>query len=104
MYIALSCAFRVVAGLATGVVACSSFGVLTKLVPTRVAFVTSLAEAALNGAQAFGPFLGGLLYQAGGYKYVPSFIHIGASFIQYKVANQKLTIIRFHFRLGVVQK
>ena len=104
VYIALSCAFRVVAGLGTGVVACSSFGVLTKLVPTRVAFVTSLAEAALNGAQAFGPFLGGLLYQAGGYKYVPSFIHIGASFIQYKVANQKLTIIRFHFRLGVVQK
>ena len=74
VYIALSCVFRVVAGLATGLVSVPSFGVLTKLVPTRVAFVTSLAEAALNGAQAFGPFLGGLLYQAGGYKYVAGFI------------------------------
>ena len=56
------------AGFATGLVAVTSFGVLTKLVPTRVAFVTALAEAALNGAQAFGPFLGGLLYDASGYR------------------------------------
>ena len=51
-----------------GFVAVTSFGVLTKLVPTRVAFVTALAEAALNGAQAFGPFLGGVLYDAAGYR------------------------------------
>ena len=68
LYITLSCLFRVVGGLATGLVAVTSFGVLTKLVPTRVAFVTALAEAALNGAQAFGPFLGGLLYDARGYR------------------------------------
>ncbi|KAL5251728.1 hypothetical protein ACHWQZ_G014773 [Mnemiopsis leidyi] len=67
LYITLSCLFRVIAGFATGLVGVTSFGVLTKLVPTRVAFVTALAEAALNGAQAFGPFLGGLLYDASGY-------------------------------------
>ena len=47
----------------------TSFAVLTKLVPTRVAFVTALAEAALNGAQAFGPFLGSILWETGGYRY-----------------------------------
>ena len=71
LYITLSCLFRVIAGFATGLVGVTSFGVLTKLVPTRVAFVTALAEAALNGAQAFGPFLGGLLYDASGYRYDP---------------------------------
>ena len=59
-----------VAGIATGFVCVPSFGALTKLVPTRVAFVTALAEAALNGSQAFGPFLGGLLYDAGGYRFL----------------------------------
>ena len=48
--------------------AVTSFGVLTKLIPTRVAFVTALAEAALNGAQAFGPYLGGVLYAKGGFR------------------------------------
>jgi MFS family permease len=57
-----------VAGIATGFVAVPSFGTLTKLIPTRVAFVTALAEAALNGAQAFGPFLGGILYEHGGFR------------------------------------
>jgi predicted MFS family arabinose efflux permease len=47
-----------------------AFGALIKLVPTRVAFVTALGEAALNGAQAFGPFLGGILYEHGGYRCV----------------------------------
>jgi len=68
LYIVLSCIFRVVAGIAIGLVSVPSFGVLTKMIPTRVAFVTALAEAALNGAQAFGPFMGSLLYDAGGYR------------------------------------
>lgn len=67
IYIALSCIFRVFAGIATGFIAVTSFGVLTKLVPTRIATVTALAEAALNGAQAFGPFMGSLLFNYGGY-------------------------------------
>lgn len=77
LYIVLSCIFRVVAGIAIGLVSVPSFGVLTKMIPTRVAFVTALAEAALNGAQAFGPFMGSLLYDAGGYSlafWVPGII------------------------------
>ena len=69
LYVTLSCLFRVVAGIATGFVCVPSFGALTKLVPTRIALVTALAEAALNGSQALGPFLGSLLYNAGGYRY-----------------------------------
>ncbi|XP_063682130.1 uncharacterized protein LOC134816999 [Bolinopsis microptera] len=67
LYIVLSCSFRVVAGIAIGLVSVPSFGVLAKMIPTRIAFVTATAEAALNGAQAFGPFMGSLLYDAGGY-------------------------------------
>ncbi|KAL5251730.1 hypothetical protein ACHWQZ_G014775 [Mnemiopsis leidyi] len=77
LYVTLSCLFRVVAGIATGFVCVPSFGALTKLVPTRIALVTALAEAALNGSQALGPFLGSLLYNAGGYSlafWVPGLI------------------------------
>lgn len=67
VYVAVSCIFRIFCGVSTGTVAVTSFAILTKLVPTRVAFVTALAEAALNGAQAFGPFLGSILWEVGGY-------------------------------------
>jgi len=66
-YLALSVIFRLIMGVATGFIAVTSFAVLTKLIPTRVALVTALAEAALNGAQAFGPFLGGVMYSSSGY-------------------------------------
>ena len=68
LYITLSCILRTTAGVATGLVSVTSFGVLTKLVPNRVAFITALAEAVISGFQAFGPFLGGLLYDADGYR------------------------------------
>ncbi|XP_063688369.1 uncharacterized protein LOC134821598 [Bolinopsis microptera] len=58
---------RFIAGIFGGIINVATFAAYVAIYPEYVATVTSIGEAVLNGAVAFGPFLGGVLYDASGY-------------------------------------
>ena len=59
---------RLVQGLAGGMVNAAAFAVLVSIYPENAATVVAIADAILNAALAAGPFLGSILYSAGGFK------------------------------------
>ncbi|KAL5271649.1 hypothetical protein ACHWQZ_G002054 [Mnemiopsis leidyi] len=66
-YEILSIIFRFTSGLFGGVINVTIFAAYVAIYPEYVATVTSIGESVLNGAVAFGPFLGGVLYEASGF-------------------------------------
>jgi MFS family permease len=67
-YAWLSFALRFAQGIGLGLIDVAAFAALVVLYPRTVATVTAVGESILQGAFASGPFLGSLLYAAGGYK------------------------------------
>ena len=66
-YTILSIIFRFASGVFGGVINVTIFAAYVAIYPEYVATVTSIGESVLNGAVAFGPFLGGVLYDASGF-------------------------------------
>lgn len=69
---------RSLSGALAGILEVISFAGLVSVYPDNVGTTTAIGEAVLNGALAFGPFLGSILYHYGGLKKV--FVIMGAIF------------------------
>ena len=66
-YIILSMTFRLATGVFYGTLTATIFAAYVAIYPQYVGTVTAIGEAIINLALAFGPFFGGLLYDAGGF-------------------------------------
>ena len=66
-YEILAIIIRFIAGIFGGIINVAVFAAYVAIYPEYVATVTAIGEAVLNGAVAFGPFLGGVLYKASGF-------------------------------------
>ena len=67
VYETFSIIFRFASGIFGGIINVVIFAAYVAIYPEYVATVTAIGESVLNGAVAFGPFLGGLLYDASGF-------------------------------------
>ncbi|XP_063691274.1 uncharacterized protein LOC134823671 [Bolinopsis microptera] len=67
IYQILSLIFRFSAGAFGGTLNVTIFAAYLAIYPEYVGTVTAIGEAFINGACALGPFLGGVLYDAGGF-------------------------------------
>ena len=66
-YTVISIISRFASGVFGGVMHIAIFAAYVAIYPEYVATVTSVGESVVNGAVAFGPFLGGVLYNASGF-------------------------------------
>ena len=69
---------RSLSGALAGVLEVISFAGLVSVYPDNVGTTTAIGEGVLNGALAFGPFLGSVFYYHGGFKM--AFLILGAIF------------------------
>ena len=66
-YIILSIIFRLATGVFYGTIMASILAGYVTIYPQYVGTVTAIGEAVINLAFSFGPFFGGVLYDAGGF-------------------------------------
>ena len=76
VYTIFSLVFRFASGAFSGIINATIFGSYVAIYPKYVATVTAIGEAVLNAALAIGPFLGGVLYDRGGF--IPASVVPGA--------------------------
>ena len=67
VYKVLSMVFRFASGAFTGIINSTIFGSYITIYPKSIATVMAIGEAVVSVALALGPFLGGVLYDAGGF-------------------------------------
>lgn len=63
----LALILRFIKGAFGGILNVTSFAALVAIYPNHIATATAVGECVLNGAVAFGPFLGGVLYASSGF-------------------------------------
>ena len=68
VYEVISIAVRFVGGFFAGITEVVVFAAQVAVFPDRLGTVSAIAESVLNGAIAFSPFLGSVLYASGGFK------------------------------------